>query len=308
MVIPYCLINLFFLWLFSFFLSRIHFYYHSKSAISSINLSLIAVFTVIGAWSSYALSTVVSWNDEAFNHYLHESFPFSFLVYSILLLLITNQFWIDKHVIEQERLFQQFVHQERELARAELSNIQEQFRPHFIFNSLNSISALTAIDPEKARVMIQQLSDFLRASVKNDKNQFHSLKEELVYLKLYLNIEHIRFEDRLKLSLDELPAELDEVKIPILILQPAIENAIKYGVYGTTNQIEIKLMFEKSDQFATISISNPYDEINTSSSMGKGYGLDSIRKKMYLLYQRNDLIQISKNESVFSFQLKIPMS
>lgn len=303
----FCSVGFFFLAFFTFVLSRIHLYYHSKSAISAIHLGVISLFSIIGTWSTFAISKVFLGPDEHFRHFLHDAFPLSFFVIFVLLLLATSQFWIDKHILEQERTFNQLLQKERDLAKAELSHIQEQFRPHFIFNSLNSISALIVFDPSKAREMIQLLSDFLRASVNQEPDKFHTVQEEFDYLNLYLSIEKVRFEDRLLVSIPGLK-EVSEIQIPALILQPVLENAIKFGLYGTTGVAPIAIEVMKSENQLVIRVSNQFDPTTNLNSKGKGYGIDSIRKKMYLFYQRNDLVKIEKEDLVFTFQLTLPFT
>lgn len=286
-------------------LSGIHLYYHSKSAISAIHLGIISLFSVIGAWSTFALSQSFIQRNERFEQFLQDAFPLSFFVFFVLLLLVTSQFWIDKHVIEQERTFHQLLQKERDLAKAELSQIQEQFKPHFIFNSLNSISALIVFDPEKAREMIQLLSDFLRASVNQEADKVHTLKEEFDFLNLYLSIEKVRFEDRLLVSIPDL-TDVGSIKLPALILQPIFENAIKFGLYGTIGSIHIKVEMEQAENELIIRITNPFDVTTSSATKGKGFGINSIRKRMYLFYQRNDLVNIQQEDELFTFQLTVP--
>lgn len=301
----YCFLQFLFLVLFTFVLSRIHLFYHSKSAISAIHLGIISLFTVIGIWSTHGLSKSFFSGDVGFIIFLNHGFSFSLVVFFLLLLLSASQFWIDKHIQEQERTLQQLLKKERDLARAELSNIQEQFRPHFIFNSLNSISALVVYDPEKAREMIYHLSDFLRASVVREDERFHSLKEELHFLNLYLSIEKVRFEDRLTVEIPEIKNS-EAVRIPVLILQPILENAIKFGIYGTTGAVSIKIELEENEEYIRINITNPFESESSDASKGKGYGVKSIRKKMFILYHRNDLVEITQHENLFTFQLTIP--
>jgi LytS/YehU family sensor histidine kinase len=113
---------------------------------------------------------------------------------------------------------------------SELQFLKSQINPHFLFNTLNAISALVQTkDTSRANTMIVQLSDFLRYSLDNDPIQRVSLNEELRALKLYLNIEQTRFGSRLELEFDVTPAA-EAVKIPSLILQPLVENAIKYAI------------------------------------------------------------------------------
>lgn len=301
----FCGIGFFFLIFFTFVLSGIHLYYHSKSAISAIHLGIISLFSVIGAWSTFALSRSFIHSNERFEQFLQDAFPLSFFVFFVLLLLVTSQFWIDKHVIEQERTFHQLLQKERDLAKAELSQIQEQFKPHFIFNSLNSISALIVFDPGKAREMIQLLSDFLRASVNQEADKIHTLKEEFDFLNLYLSIEKVRFEDRLMVSIPDLD-KVGSIQLPALILQPIFENAIKFGLYGTIGSIHIKVDMEEIENELVIRITNPFDPTTSSATKGKGFGINSIRKRMYLFYQRNDLVKIHQENELFTFQLTVP--
>jgi len=304
-VLIYCIGHLFFLVFFTYVLSRIHLFYHSKSAISAIHIGIISMFCLLGVWSTYGLNSVIFSQDQHFIRFLVQSIPITVLLYFLFLLLGANQFWIDKHIQEEERIKQQLLQNERALARAELSNIQEQFRPHFIFNSLNSISALTAYNPEKAREMIHLLSDFLRASVIREEERFHTLEEEFHFLNLYLSIEKVRFEDRLSVEIPVLK-HLSTLKVPVMILQPILENAIKFGIYGTVGAITISIEVEDTEDLAIIKVSNSFDASSHETLKGKGYGVDSIRKKMYLLYQRNDLVDVLINEENYNFQLSIP--
>ncbi len=123
---------------------------------------------------------------------------------------------------------------------AELFKLRSQFQPHFLFNSLNSISALIGSDPEKARHMIFQLSDFLRGTLKKDEHQWIALEEEIQYLQLYLEIEKVRFGHRLQTEIKVAENTL-QLQLPALILQPVVENAIKFGLYDTTGEVLIKI-------------------------------------------------------------------
>src|SRR5580693_1745791 len=127
---------------------------------------------------------------------------------------------------------------ERLAKEAELFKLRQQLAPHFLFNSLNSISALIGSRPERARKMIQQLSDFLRGNLKKEDQQWVPLSEEIQYLELYLDIEKVRFGHRLSTVIicDE---ECLERKLPPMLLQPIVENAIKFGLYDTTDQVTI---------------------------------------------------------------------
>ena len=187
---------------------------------------------------------------------------------------------------------------------AELLKLRHQLQPHFLFNSLNSINALITIQPQEARKMVQQLSAFLRGTIRADEHNLVSIKDELAHLELYLKIEKVRFGHRLSTVIDE-DDESASKQIPSLLLQPLMENAIKFGLYGTTDLVEIKLEIKYSNHLLQISISNPID-IDVKTQAGTGFGLSSIQRRLYLLYGRTDLLQTHKTDNLFTAQLKIP--
>src|SRR6202012_1692760 len=130
------------------------------------------------------------------------------------------------------------------LARdAELYNLRQQLQPHFLFNSLNSINALIGFKPEEARKMIHQLSDFLRGTLKKDDQQQITLNEELEHLNLYLEIEKVRFGHRLNTEIS-CDSDCGTAILPALLLQPIVENAIKFGLYDTTEAVTVSIRAE----------------------------------------------------------------
>jgi len=189
---------------------------------------------------------------------------------------------------------------------AELFKLRQQLQPHFLFNSLNSINALIGSRPQEARKMVQQLSDFLRGTIKKEEHQWVTLKEELQYLELYLDIEKVRFGHRLstKVECDE---SLNEMRLPALLLQPVMENAIKFGLYDTVDEIEIGLKAMKEENNLVITVTNPFDP-ETSAPKGTGFGLQSVQRRLYLLFARNDLLNTEVKENIFTTTIKIPQS
>jgi two-component system, LytTR family, sensor kinase len=130
---------------------------------------------------------------------------------------------------------------EAQLSQAELQALKMQLQPHFLFNTLHSISALMHRDPESARKMIARLGDFLRLTLENSGTQEVTLQQEIEFLQCYLEIEQIRFQDRLVTNVDVAPDVLD-AKVPNLILQPIVENAIRHGIAprSTPGLVEIQ--------------------------------------------------------------------
>lgn len=190
---------------------------------------------------------------------------------------------------------------------AELSSLRQQLQPHFLFNSLNSISALAGSKPEQARLMIQQLSDFLRGTLQKDESRFVSLSEELTHLKLYLDIEKVRFGYRLNTVFD-IAEECNSWLLPPLLLQPIVENAIKFGLYDTLEAVTISIFARIDNDGLVIEVRNPFDESAARPNKGTGFGLNSVSRRLFLLYNRSDLLKTRAEGPVFFTTLTIPQT
>ena len=193
-----------------------------------------------------------------------------------------------------------------QLARdAELYNLRQQLQPHFLFNSLNSINALIGFKPDEARKMIHQLSDFLRGTLKKDDQQQVSLTEELQHLNLYLEIEKVRFGHRLQteISCDE---QCGQAVLPSMLLQPIVENAIKFGLYDTTGDVVVSIRGEIEGHYLLIMVQNPYDPQTSRPKQGTGFGLRGVQRRLYLLFARNDLMETHANDNIFTTIIKVP--
>lgn len=188
---------------------------------------------------------------------------------------------------------------------AELFKLRQQLQPHFLFNSLNSVNALIGSQPEKARHMIQQLSDFLRGTLKKEDHQWNSLQEELQYLQLYLDIEKVRFGHRLLTSVQADEAA-SNCHLPALLLQPIVENAIKFGLYDTTGEVCITITATMQNNTLRLSVQNPYDAATALPVKGTGFGLASVQRRLFLLFGRNDLLKTNAGEGTFTTTIIIP--
>ncbi|MGY3215490.1 sensor histidine kinase [Mucilaginibacter sp. HD30] len=194
---------------------------------------------------------------------------------------------------------------ERLAREAELYNLRQQLQPHFLFNSLNSINALIGFKPELARKMIHQLSDFLRGTLRKDDQQQVSLSEELQHLNLYLDIEKVRFGHRLKteISCDE---SCGSCVMPAMLLQPLVENAIKFGLYDTTEEVVVSIRAELDGNYLELIVQNPFDPKTSRPRQGTGFGLSAVQRRLYLLFARNDLMETHANDNIFTTIIKIP--
>ncbi|HJU83492.1 MAG TPA: histidine kinase [Holophagaceae bacterium] len=174
---------------------------------------------------------------------------------------------------EQERLQLQMLARE-----AELKALRAQLNPHFLFNSLNSISALTSLDAARAREMCVLLSDFLRRSLGLGERDSVSLREELELAKGYLAIEQIRFGRRLALDWDLDPAA-EPAQVPPLLLQPLVENAIKHGISPLPEGGTVRVSTRLEDGRVRVEVGNPRDA-DAPRPEGLGLGLRQVRQRL----------------------------
>lgn len=184
------------------------------------------------------------------------------------------------------------------LAQAELQSLKMQLHPHFLFNTLHSISALLHSDVEAARRMLVRLGDFLRFTLENAGTQEVSVQQEMEFLKGYLEIERIRFQDRLTISIDVEPQALD-IKVPNLILQPIVENAIRHGIAprSTPGLIEICVKREKSMLRIEVRDNGPGLPVNHSciKLFKGGVGLANTRARLQQLYGAAHRFELENN-------------
>lgn len=129
------------------------------------------------------------------------------------------------------------------------------------------------------------------------------IQEELEYLENYLAIESVRFGDRLNVIFDNKSEA--RATMPPFLLQPILENAIKFGLYGNTGNVSISVNIDTKDDILRFTITNPYDN-ESSAPKGTGFGIKGIQRRLFLLYARNDLLELKKEETTFTTILKIP--
>jgi two-component system LytT family sensor kinase len=248
--------------------------------------------------------------DEYYQSFLSGSHLIRGLIVWLMITLVAFLSWIWYYIKEQRDSEMREQDAARLSREAELTTLRQKLQPHFLFNSLNSISALAGSRPEQARKMIQQLSDFLRGTIKRDDQQLVTLEEELGHLELYLEIEKVRFGHRLKTSMIK-SDQSASMKLPSLLLQPIVENAIKFGLYDTTGEITIELVAEKQDNYLVVTVTNPFDPSTSQPRQGTGFGLSGIQRRLYLLYARNDLLTTQQQDgdhAIFITQLRIPQA
>ncbi len=277
-------------------------YYHPrdiKRLAWSTGLALACVFLI--RW----LSLQIIGDEGDYSNFLEKTIIVRGLFCWLIISMITLVTWTWFYMREQREIEERKINMEKLAREAELSSLRQQLQPHFLFNSLNSISALVVTKPEKARQMIQELSDFLRGTIRKDDQQLVSLEEEIKHLNLYLEIEKVRFGHRLKTEI-VVDDNAKKMQLPLLLLQPLLENAIKFGLYDTIGEITISLKATNNEGNLHVTIENPFDPETSQIRPGTGFGLKSVQRRLYLLYSRNDLISARNNETIFTTELKIP--
>lgn len=274
---------------------------HQYINIFSICLFLSIVWLVLVKW----LLKVSLGHYAGYTDILHHSLSIRFSIAFLLLGCVTmiSMLWFNQQ--EQKENESRKTDAEKLAKEAELFKLRQQLQPHFLFNSLNSINALIGSRPQEARKMVQQLSDFLRGTLKKEETQWVTLQEELQYLQLYLDIEKVRFGNRLGTEI-EVEESAQQLKLPALLLQPVVENAIKFGLYDTIGETVIKITVMKEENNLLIKVLNPFDPETSSPKQGTGFGLKSVQRRLYLLFARTDLLVTDAKENIFSTIVKIP--
>jgi len=204
----------------------------------------------------------------------------------------------NREKIEREKELKQ------EVREAVLRALKSQINPHFLFNSLNSIASLTLTNPGKAHEMVISLSEFMRYSLRKQHNELVALEEEINHTRLYLQIEKIRFGEKMIYTFDIGPECLN-CQIPTLLLQPLFENAVKYGVYEASEQVEISLEAKKEGDHTLLVLTNNYDP-GAAPTKGEGIGLKNVRERLRLVYSSNELLKIEDHEGRFKVSIYLP--
>jgi two-component system, LytTR family, sensor kinase len=265
------------------------------------------IMLLTGGWfvASNALLDLIYGNNLHYQSLVDNTWPIrfaiGFLITGCVSLVGYAYFnWQERTETEQKK------NEAEQLSKeAELYKLRQQLQPHFLFNALNSINALIGSRPAEARQMVQQLSDFLRTTLRKEEQQWIKLEDEIHSLQLYLEIEKVRFGHRLSTQLEFDTGALT-MHVPALLLQPLVENAIKFGLYDTTEESRIYLLAKAEGNQLFITVENPFDSSTAASQKGTGFGLSSVQRRLYLMFGRNDLLQTTAKENIFSTTVIIP--
>jgi two-component system, LytTR family, sensor kinase len=269
------------------------------------NLVLIGAFSVT-SWVLITKLIMTSILPESNNYleYWDKTFPYRIGtgVFIYGLIILTYYLFVSLSNLSEKNVKEAKL--ESLVKETELKMLRSQINPHFLFNSLNSISSLTITDPEKAREMVVKLSEFMRYALSRKDEQPVSLQNELDNMRLYLEIEKVRFGDKLTTE-EVIETGCLNSKIPVLLLQPLYENAVKHGVYESTESVRITTHAKLVDGYIEIAISNNYDA-NPSLKRGTGTGLLNVSRRLELFYGKKASIKTTKENGVYAVNLSIP--
>mgnify|MGYP001038509643 CR=1 FL=1 len=189
------------------------------------------------------------------------------------------------------------------VSRAQVEALQARIRPHFLFNSMNTVAALIRVDPAAAERTVEDLSELFRAALGQHDSADGTLGEELALVERYLAIEQLRLGERLRVrrELDELPADFP---LPRLLLQPLVENAVRHGIQPLRAGGEVTLRGWRDGNGVRIEIGNPLPA--TPPAVGNGHGLDSVRRRVAYRYGPQACVQAGAQGERFMVLLQLP--
>ncbi len=218
--------------------------------------------------------------------------PLKFLIYSAILGMgyaFDYYKWFQERTASVGQL-------EKQLVQAKLDALKSQLHPHFLFNTLNTISALVEKDPTASRRMIARLSELLRLTLSTNDKQEITLEQELLLLKHYLGIEQIRFQDRLKIEY-EISHEAHTALVPYMILQPLVENAIRHGINQKRTGGIIKISAKRDNGFLSMTVQDNGPGLNGKEKSKKsGVGLKNTRSRLTQLYKQDHKFELKNLE------------
>ena len=194
---------------------------------------------------------------------------------------------------------------EAQVREGELKMLRSQINPHFLFNSLNSVSSLTVTNPLKARDMIVKLSDFMRYSLSSRNEQPVTLGNEMESLRLYLQIEKVRFGERLSIE-EEISPECLPALMPGMLLQPLYENAVKHGVYESTEEVTIRTTVRKQNEMVIITVTNNVDTDSVVTRKGAGIGLKNVSSRLELFFGDKADLTVNHGDESFTVIVRFP--
>jgi two-component system, LytTR family, sensor kinase len=276
----------------------------SFSTLAIYQVTFLVVLLIAWAGSSYSLLKVIFPASYKYQDFLDNSIPWRLISGTFFYFLLVLVYYLVIYYYNLQEKIKGEGRLNAMVRESELNLLKSQINPHFLFNSLNSISSLTITNPEQAREMTIKLSDFLRYSVSMGNNRFSTLGKELEHIRKYLDIEKVRFGTKLQYTF-AIDDDCLDCEIPVMILQPLYENAVKHGVYESTGEIAVVTKTRSTNGYLEVIITNDF-EPGAPSRKGTGIGLANIRERMKLIYQDEQLLTTKVKGNKFEVMLVLP--
>ena len=248
-------------------------------------------------------------SQEFLSELINEKYYFLSLCYDsffsyILLVVFIQVYRIS--ILRREAILKEESYK-KQLANAELANLKMKFQPHFIFNSLHSISTMAYKNPEIADSMISKLSELLRYSINSSENNFTTVEEELSFARKYIEIQKLRFDDRIDYT-EHIDLNALKDKVPLFVFQPLLENCIKHAVELTEDKITIESTVSKTENQLKIVISNNLPLDGEASDKSLGEGIQNLRERLIYIYNGNHKLEAKKKSpNKFSVTVILPV-
>jgi signal transduction histidine kinase len=256
----------------------------------------------VALWSDMLQMPAARWVSYAQDQYLR-NLDWSLVTYA---LVVGLSYALGYYRESQARALKE-AYLESSLMEARLKTLEAELHPHFLFNTLHAISTLVHTDPESADRMISRLSDLLRLTFDRSGAAAVPLKEELEFLQKYLEIEQVRFQDRLSVKFDIDPDTLD-TDVPRMILQPLVENAIKHGIGPRSGQGLVQISTRKQEDKIWIEVRDNGVGLSRNARVrfNNGVGLSNTRARLECLYGGEQRLDFAEGDSGLSVQMLIP--
>jgi signal transduction histidine kinase len=261
-----------------------------RSAVEA--LGFIGVHSVLSAFMRWALGLSVSEElSQVLVNVFSAGFASNVLRYAAIVLVYRAVVYHHAMLAREQRA----AALEADLARAQLTNVEACLRPHFLFNTLNSIAALVREDPRLAEKMIGELGDLLRASLSAEPQREVPLDEELAFTAKYLEIERVRFQDRLRIRIDA-SDEARRALVPHLILQPLVENAVRHGIGPLEAGGSVAVEAARQNGLLRITVRDDGVGVSRDPGKGRGIGLRGVRARLLHLYGNDCRFELARDE------------
>ncbi|MDR0815202.1 MAG: histidine kinase [Bacteroidales bacterium] len=268
------------------------------------HLALAIAYLTVCLTAGYLITLPVALTDSAYLDFLNNSILWKLVEGELFYIIAILIYYLYVYVERLNEKATNEIRLNKLLKDGELNLLKSQINPHFLFNSLNSVNSRIITHPEKAQQMLVALSDYLRYAVLSTNRVYSRVEEEMDNIEHYLDIEKLRFGEKLHYEADVAP-ECLQASIPAMLLQPLFENAIKHGVYESLQTVCIRAKIYSEGQKLFIELSNDYDSSQPSQKKGSGTGLQNVRERLRLLYGNSASLYTKAENGKFIVKIEL---